>query len=87
MPNIKSIIQEVLDLDEKATKDWDIYIHPETLKYYRTVAPKLAKVCLEMEKFIRGKLVCLGERHDCPSCNGVDAEEVLAEIDKIVREG
>lgn len=53
---------------------------------YRISAPKLAKVCLLMQSFIKGKLTCLGERHDCPSCNGQDAEDTLEEIEVILGE-
>lgn len=37
--------------------------------------------------FIRGNLVCLGERHDCPSCNGQNAEDTLDDLADILDGG
>jgi hypothetical protein len=41
---------------------------------------KLSAALDEALGFIRRQLVCLGERHDCPSCNGQDAHDTLADI-------
>lgn len=57
-----------------------------SMECYRKDAEKLAHMLKLAIGFIHAKLVCLGERHDCPSCNGIDAEETLEEIDRIANE-
>lgn len=64
--------------------DHDVIDWPKLKTSYAAI-PRLVAALREAHLFIRGKLVCLGDRHDCPSCNGTDAEDTLAELSRILR--
>lgn len=59
----------------------------EFIAHARTWLPIYREILSVAIPFIRQKLVCVGKRHDCPSCNGVDAQETLDDLNHLAAKG
>lgn len=77
---LKVTVERAADeLDDYALLVEALYVERDTLKAENE---RLKLAMKDAKEFISGKIVCLGKRHDCPSCDGHDAQYTMEQIDQ-----